>query len=148
MKKYVRCTLVIFSLFVGCGISDTGSEIEKWKAEIEAVENAFNDMAQKEGLVKAFQFYAADDGVIKRKNKIIRGKKAISEWYQQDVKPNETLTWKPTFIDVSKSGDMAYTYGNFIFTYPDTLGNLKENTGVFHTVWKRQATGDWRFVWD
>ena len=105
-------------------------------------------MAQKEGLIKAFEFYAAPDGVIRRKHKIIKGKSAIAQWYENDVKPNETLTWTPTFIDVSQSGDMAYTYGDFTFTYPDSLGNMKKNTGIFHTVWKRQANGKWRFVWD
>lgn len=134
--------------FVGCNSPATDSEIEKWKAEIVAVEKAFNDMAQQEGLVKAFEFYAADDGVIKRGKKVIQGKEAIAKWYQNDVKPNEILTWRPTFVDVSQAGDLAYTYGDFIFTYPDTLGKLKENTGIFHTVWKRQVDGSWKFVWD
>ena len=105
-------------------------------------------MAQEEGLIKAFEFFAAEDGVIRRNKKIIKGKKAIADWYTQDVRPNETLTWKPSFVDVSQSGDMAFTYGDFTFTYFDSLGTKKENKGIFHTVWKRQSDGTWRFVWD
>ena len=104
-------------------------------------------MAQQEGLVKAFEFYAADDGVIKRGKKVIQGKNAIAKWYENDVNPNETLTWRPTFVGVSQAGDLAYTYGDFTFTYPDTLGELKKNAGIFHTVWKRQVDGNWKFVW-
>ena len=148
MKVNLICTVFIFSILVGCKESDKTSEIEKWKMEIVAIEKAFNDMAQKEGLVKAFKFYAADEGVIRRKKKVIKGKVAIEEWYKKDVRPNETLSWNPTFVDVSNSGDMAYTYGDYIFSYPDSLGNIKESTGIFHTVWKRQTDGKWRFVWD
>lgn len=140
--------LFLFLLFNSCQPSTSESEIAKWKAEIAQVEKDFNDMAQREGLVKAFEFYAAPDGVIKRGKKVIKGKKAIAEWYRNDVKPNETLTWEPTFIDVSQSGDLAYTYGDFTFTYPDTLDKMKTNKGIFHTVWKKQDNGTWRFVWD
>ena len=141
------------SILMLCGILLISCEspeknMEKWKKEIADIEKEFNDMAQAEGLSKAFEYFAANDGVIRRRKTIIQGKNDIRKWYDNDVQPNETLTWKPTFIDVSSSGDLAYTYGDFTFTYPDTLGNLKENKGIFHTVWKRQANGEWRFVWD
>ena len=148
MKKYLKIISIVFLGLSGCdGVTDA-EKMEKWKAEIITVEKEFNDMAQKEGLIKAFEFYAAEDGVIRRKSNVIKGKAAIAQWYKEDVKPNETLTWTPTFVDVSKSGDMAYTYGEFIFNYPDSIGNMKTNTGIFHTVWKRQANGSWKFVWD
>ncbi len=132
---------------ISCNTSDSNS-IEKWKMEIEQVEKEFNDLAQEEGITKAFATYAANDGVIKRKGKLIKGKQAIAEWYQKDSKPNESLTWKPDFIDVSSSGDLAYTYGTYIFSSVDSTGTARENTGTFHTVWKRQADGSWKFVWD
>ena len=111
-------------------------------------EKDFNDMAQRDGLDEAFSYFAAPKGVIKRGKKVVKGKAAIKEWYKKDMRPNETLTWKPTFIDVSNSGDMAYTYGDYVFTSFDSLGNAKKNKGIFHTVWKRQTDGSWKFVWD
>ena len=148
MEKYSGFALMVLLLsLIACDHTEQG-EMEKWKAEVVDTEKAFNDMAQKEGLINAFAFYAADSGVIRRSKKIIKGKEAIKKWYEKDVRPNETLTWSPTFVDVSRSGDMAYTYGDFVFTYFDSLGNEKQNKGIFHTVWKRQADGSWRFVWD
>ncbi len=147
----IKIHLPAFSLlflFTACQQPDNNGSAEKWKAEIVAVEKAFNDMAQKEGLVKAFEYYAAEDGAIRRGKKVVKGKGAIAAWYKEDVKPNETLSWVPTFVDVSASGDMAYTYGDYIFSYPDTAGVMKENRGIFHTVWKRQTDGTWGFVWD
>ncbi|SNR79516.1 YybH family protein [Dokdonia pacifica] len=141
--------LLVFTFcMIGCQHADTSQDVEKWKAEVMNVEKAFNDMAQKEGLIKAFEFYAAEDGVIRRGKKVIKGKKAIADWYKKDVRPNETLTWIPTYIEVSNAGDMAFTYGDYTFTSLDSLGTKKINKGIFHTVWRRQADGTWRFVWD
>ncbi len=148
MHKHSIIQIIVIILLTGCEKAPNNRNIEQWKTEIRAVEQAFNDMAQDEGLVKAFEHFAAEDGVIRRQRKIIKGKAAIAAWYEADVRPNESLTWTPTFIDVSSSGDMAYTYGDFTFTYPDTLGNIQSNTGIFHTVWKRQSNGEWRYVWD
>ncbi len=144
---FILLTVVAF-LTIGCKPSDDKNKMEQWKAEIVTVEKEFNDMAQEKGLVEAFAYFAADDGVIKRNRKVVQGKAAIRDWYANDVRPNETLTWKPTFVDVSNSGDLAYTYGDFIFTSVDSVGVKKENKGIFHTVWKRQADDSWKFVWD
>lgn len=147
VKKSIGVLLYGLLLF-SCSSKPDTATIEVWKAEIMAVEKAFNDKAQKDGIVEAFEFYAADDGVIKRGKRVIEGKNAIAEWYRNDIKGNEKLTWQPTFVDVSKSGDMAYTYGDFVFRYPDSLGVKKESKGIFHTIWKRQQNGEWKFVWD
>ena len=61
---------------------------------------------------------------------------------------DEKLIWKPDFVDVSASGDLAYTYGAYTYSYKDSTGAIVEQGGIFHTVWKRQADGGWRFVWD
>lgn len=150
MKKHLQLASLLLLGLISCNRAPSDQTMEQWKTEIIAMEKEFNDMAQKEGLVKAFEFYAAEDGVIRRSKKIIKGKNAIAAWCKEDVRPNEKLTWKPTFVEVSQSGDLAYTYGDFVFTYPDPDSTtiIKTNTGIFHTVWKRQANGDWRFVWD
>jgi len=147
MKQNILILGVLLFISIGC-TNRNQNNLENWQAEIIKVEKDFNDMAQKDGLIKAFEFYAAEDGVIRRGKKVIKGKEAIAHWYQKDVRPNETLTWTPTFVDVSESGDLAYTYGDYIFTSLDSLGNKKENKGIFHTVWKRQKDDNWRFVWD
>jgi len=148
MKNHLFTLIVGIIFLPACQKETSQQDIEKWKAEVVATEKAFNDMAQEKGLVEAFAFYAADDGVIRRSKKIVAGKEEIREWYEKDVRPNETLTWAPTFVDVSKSGDLAYTYGDYTFTHYDSLGTVLQNKGIFHTVWKRQADGEWRFVWD
>ena len=149
MKSFFRVKLFLMTLLVfACKSEPSEKQLTEWKEEVRLAEKAFNDMAQEQGLVEAFAHFAADSGVIRRSRKIVKGKADIREWYEKDVRPNETLTWAPTFIDVSNSGDLAYTYGDFTFTYYDSLGNEKQNKGIFHTVWKRQKDGSWKYVWD
>ena len=84
-----------------------------------------------------------------RDNQLILGKEAIRNMYPSlDKDDKVTLTWIPEFVDVSKSGDMAYTYGEYIYSIIGIDGNIQHDKGVFHTVWKRQSNGEWRFVWD
>lgn len=139
---------IILLFFLSCNTNPSEQELLKWKTKITQTEKDFNNLAQKEGLAKAFETYAAPDGVINRRREIIKGKKAIGQWYLENPRPDQTLTWKPDFVDVSNSGDLGYTYGTAVFTTIDSTGAKKERIGKFHTVWKRQPNGDWRFVWD
>ena len=149
MKKLIPA-LFIFILFLTSCKPEKEKQMEQWKTEIRQTEQAFAEMAQKEGIPKAFLNYAADDVVLLRNNQLIKGKEALQAYYSQQ--PNSTekvsLTWKPDFVDVSESGDLGYTYGTYQYTVTDSLGNTKSSEGIFHTVWKRQVDGSWRFVWD
>ncbi len=148
MNRHIYIAFILSMILIGCTKSKTNGNITVWKSEVLKVEQDFNDLAQKIGLADAFYTYAANDGVIRKSGKLVEGKVAIQDWIKNDVRPNETLTWKPTFVDVSSSGDLAYTYGNATFTFIDSLGNKKEKTSVYHTVWKRQEDDTWKFVWD
>ena len=140
--------IMLIPFLMNCSSDPSPEQIEKWKNEISEMEQSFNDKAEKDGLSEAFSYFAAEDGVLKRGGKIIKGKEDIAAYYNENRRPEETLKWQPTYIDVSHSGDLAYTYGNFTLTYLDTLGKTKSNSGFFHTVWKRQDDGSWRYVWD
>ena len=119
-----------------------------WEQEIRSVEKAFNDMAAAEGLQTAFVTFADDSAVMIRRNKVYKGKEAISTYFDGFDFQSVTLKWKPEYVDVSSNGDMAYTYGPFEFISNDSLGAEQRSQGVFHTVWKRQQDGSWKYVYD
>jgi len=119
------------------------------KEEIIKAETNFALMVKEQGVAKSFKYYAADDAVISRNNSIIKGKDEIFNYYiSNKIYDNCQLQWKPSFIDVSSQGDMAYTYGNYVFKYTNENNDTITNTGIFHTVWKKQTDGSWKFVWD
>lgn len=107
-------------------------------------------MALSDGLKEAFLFYADANAVLERNNVLHQGKQSIAELFEKNSAPslNVTLTWKPDFVDVSHAGDLGYTYGKYKFISTDSLGIKQESEGVFHTVWKRQGDGSWKYVWD
>lgn len=147
MRIYV---LILFAfLLVACDSSENKGDIEKWKKEILQTEADFAKMAEEEGIPEAFLFYADEDAVLLRSNKLVKGKKAIAENYKdRQNKNNISLTWKPDFVEVSAAGDLAYTYGEYEYKIIDSMGLENTSTGVFHTVWRRQEDGSWKYVWD
>jgi len=124
--------------------------MERWKQEIVNTEKEFSAMAKKEGISKAFLTFADDQAVIMRNNTLIIGKESLRSSFEKQDKGsgNVSLTWVPDFVDVSASGDLGYTYGKYEYSVTDSLGNVTLDSGIFHTVWKRQLDGSWRFVWD
>ena len=144
--KNLAFTTLLFLSFLSCETKNNNDLIEKWKKEILESEENFAKVVQEEGIHNAFVAYAADDAVLMRNNTVIKGKKAIDEHYKGvDTK---SLTWTADFIEISSSGDLGYTYGTYHYTFNDSLGNEQVDTGIFHTVWKRQSDGSWKFVWD
>jgi ketosteroid isomerase-like protein len=116
--------------------------------EIFKTERAFEKMAADSGLAKAFSFFADDSVVIDRGKGLIKGKAGVREFYSDPGMAKVVLKWKPDFVEVSSSGDLGYTYGRFTHVIADSTGKITERTGVFHTVWKRQKDGSWKYVWD
>ncbi len=140
--------IISILLLNSCGMNTT-NELEKWKKEILQTEQQFEKMVQEKGMEKAFLAFADENAVLLRNNNLISGKNNIERYFKTPSKAtNIQLNWKPDFIDVSKSGDLAYTYGKYTYSYTDENGYPQESTGIFHTVWKRQNDGNWKFVWD
>lgn len=147
MKKPMIPLFIL--LLYSCSLAEKEPSIENWKNEIIAAEAAFAKMAASEGIPEAFLAFAAEDAVLMRNNKLIIGKEAMRDSFAGQKQGNKvSLSWKPDFVDVSASGDLGYTYGKYLYTTTDSTGNSTSTEGVFHTVWKRQADGTWKFVWD
>jgi len=118
------------------------------RKEVLETEHAFAEMATEKGIAEAFVFFAADNAVLLRNDIIIEGKESIKNLFEGSPEEGVSLVWEPDYIDVSSSGDLAYTYGKYTYSVRDSTGNDVSATGIFHTVWKRQEDGSWKYVWD
>ncbi len=149
MKK----TLILLFLVSVCG-SCTKKENPAftehvYKQQVIKTEFDFKVMAQSKGIQEAFYTFADSNAVIKRDNdSLIQGKEAIKTFFNNPKYKKAAVTWKPDFVSVSKDGTLAYTYGKYVWTSTDSLGNKKDFKGRFHTVWKKQKDGSWKYVWD
>lgn len=141
---YLSCCLVFYS----CNPVPVGQQ-EKAKQEIGKTEKDFEKMAAEKGLAEAFWYFADSNAVIKRKNdSLVQGKDNIKLFFSAEYFKTATVKWSPDFIDASSTGDMGYTYGKYTWQSKDSSGKVDEAKGIFHTVWKKQKDGSWKFVWD
>lgn len=150
MKNINKFLLPIYLLLISCSEDTNEGSTQIWEKEIIETEQNFSVMAEEEGIYKAFLTYAAENAVLMRNDTLVIGKKNITEYYIKQAPENQnvSLTWKPDFVEVAASGDLGYTYGHYTYSYTDSSGTSIKYTGVFHTVWKKQSDGTWRYVWD
>ncbi|MGH2667299.1 YybH family protein [Flavobacterium sp.] len=141
---------IIFSgVLVSCTQKAVTKDISELKAEVFKAEDDFKNLAQTKGIAEAFYVFADSNAVIKLENdSLLKGKENIRNHFSQPRFGKATVTWKPDFIEVSNDGTLAYTYGQYVWTTKDSLGNKKDFKGIFHTVWKKQKDNSWKYVWD
>jgi len=145
MNKYLFLLIIIISVSIISCNPDRSNLI----AEIRDTETRFEAMAGEKGMAEAFSFFADTGATIKRQNdSLIHGKEGIRKFYSADFYKTASVKWAPDFVDVSADGTMGYTYGKYVWTSKDTAGKPIEYRGIFHTVWKKQKDGEWRYVWD
>lgn len=146
--KGIRMVMIsLIVLMAGCSGGSEEDLRAKAKEEILQAEKAFQQMAREKGIAEAFSFFADEEGIVLRGDSLVKGKEIIRSYYSSR-KGSLELNWTPDFVDAASSGDLGYTYGHYTFTATDSTGTKREGSGVFHTVWKKQADGSWRFVWD
>ena len=147
-KKYTVVFLAGLVLFCACQ-SKKSDQTEQAKKEIGQAEKDFEQMAADKGIAEAFSFFADSTAVIRRRNdSLVHGKDNIRDLFSGDYFKTATVKWSPDFIDAAASGDLGYTYGKYVWQSKDSSGKVEESSGVFHTVWKKQKDGGWKFVWD
>lgn len=142
--RFLPITLVLVSL-VAC---QPKPDLEKAAFEIRQAEEDFAKWADEKGVAQGFYEFAAEGAVINRGG-LIKGREAIKAFYEPIEKVGTKFRWKPDTVIVAESGDLGYTYGKYEHLEKDSLGNLKvANRGIFHTVWKKQKDGSWKYAWD
>lgn len=146
MIKFKLFFLFLGAFVISCGQQNRQDLMRQWNQEVLRAEEDFAEMVRRDGIHKAFVAFADEDAVLMRNEKLIKGIAAIDSLYKgQDAKG---LAWAADAVHVSESGDLAYTYGKYRYSFTDAEGGEQVSEGVFHTVWKRQEDGSWKYVWD
>lgn len=139
-------TKAIYLLIIGVFVLACSSQTDKEVGirEIIKVDHDFSNYSVKNGMNKAFYKFAHDSAVILRDNSYpIVGREKIKELFSARKDSLFTLSWEPSFANVSNSGDMGYTYGIYKLETTDTV--LK---GTYLSIWKKDADSNWKFVLD
>ena len=136
-----HCCIVLITLAVGLSAC-----VKPIPEDLIKLDKEFSDLSRERGMKYAFMEYAADSAVLLQRNIMpIIGKEAIYKIFEAFSDTGFTLTWEPLFAEISKSGDLGYTYG----LYTNLIkSNNSQARGKYVTIWKRQADGSWKYILD
>lgn len=104
-----------------------------------AAERAFAADSARLGITGSFTKWSTPDAIV-----IHRGQaRTVREVYppaDPRAADEPDLAWWPGFAGISRSGDFGFTTG------PMALNGRRR--GHYFTVWRRQADGDWKWIYD
>ena len=82
-------------------------------------------------------------------NKVDRSREAIAEaWAVFFTGDLPLIKWRPQFIEVLESGDLALSRGPYRIIDKNEQGEVKEAWGTYNSVWRLNADGEWLIVFD
>ena len=98
---------------------------------------------------QGYMSYYADDAVeVPNGAPLIIGKVEIAKGMGFLDNKDNRLEWTPVGADISASGDLGYTYGNYEFHSKDKEGNPQVQYGKYTSIWKLQKDGNRKVVLD
>lgn len=90
----------------------------------------------------AFSRFLAEEAVFFGPKVVSRGRAGVAaEWKRYFDAPRAPFSWEPERVQVLDSGTLAFSTGP-VFA-PDG-----KRTGTFNSVWRREADGAWKIVFD
>jgi len=115
---------------------------------LKQLEAEFMKAAAEKGAQGYMSYYADDAVEVPNGAAIIQGKESIAKGMGFLDDKNNRLTWTPVGADISASGDLGYTYGNYEFHSKDKDGKATVEYGKYTSIWKQQKDGSWKVALD
>lgn len=112
-------------------------------------ERLFNQAAAVDGARGWAKYFLVEGCMLTKSGDPIRGQEAIEQAMGQFFSLKHLVfTWEPSHAEVSKDKSLGYTYGRYHRRYQDREDQIVEEKGMYMSVWKRDASGNWRVAAD
>lgn len=138
MKKKLSCVVALLVLaWLPAMAADTAQLAE----HVRAVETAFaKTMADRDWV--AFKACVSEEAVFLGGQGILRGREAVANgWKHYFAGPQAPFSWAPEQVEALASGTLALSSGPVL----DPEG---KRIGTFQSIWRLEADGRWRIVFD
>jgi uncharacterized protein (TIGR02246 family) len=150
MKAKRKFGLLMTTAVLGIGVAfaqtSSGGADEQG---IRKLDKEWSAATQTKDASKMAAYYAADGSAFPFNAPIATGKEQIQKmWAGLMAVPGFSLSFRPTKIEVAKSGEMAYDVGTFELKINDDKGNPTTEIGKYVVVWKKQPDKQWKVVAD
>ena len=138
----VRALMVLcFTLAFGVPHAQGGEPNQDLVAQVRAAEIAFaKTMADRN--LDTFGTHVADEALFFSRDNVLRGKAAVlAGWKRFFDGPTPPFSWEPEQVEVLDSGTLGISSG------PVRDGEGRR-IGTFNSIWRREADGRWRVIFD
>lgn len=110
--------------------------LDSARSALAARDREFSEASAKHGAAGAFKAYAADDVRLFRNDSFpFVGSYTAAAMLATN---KDIWSWKPDFADISRSGDLGYTYGTYELRSGDAAKTLT-GKGNYLRIWKREG---------
>jgi ketosteroid isomerase-like protein len=156
-KLKTICPVVMLTLWsglmaVGCNLRTVHAPTDTRAADEAAIRRLDADWvkaAQTKQVDAWMAFYSDDAAVLPPNEPTATSKESIRKDIGELLGlPGVSVSWEPTKVEVSKSGDLAYLYGIYDLSMTGPKGEPVIDHGKIAEIWKKQADGGWRCVVD
>jgi ketosteroid isomerase-like protein len=148
MKMHVKNWEIwsAFAVLTACACG--GIESTDYEQQIMAADSAFSAATAEAG-VDGWVSYFAENGIQFRNGGIVSGHTSIRDLMAPAFADSTySLTWDPVLAEVSKSGDLGYTVGQYESRRLGPDGEPIVVAGSYVTIWRREADGAWKVALD
>ena len=115
---------------------------------IRALDTSWVAAGQSKSVDAWVAFYADDAAVLPPNEPIANSREAIRKSVGELLTlPGLSIDWKPTKIEVARSGELAYLYGSYRVEWDDG-GKRAKDFGKIVEIWKKQPDGHWKCIVD
>ncbi len=127
------------------------------QVDVEADKAAIRDLSdvqwlnaeQAKDVDTVLSFFAGAASLFPPNASIVTGKEAIRAHLSEEYSGQDfAISWQTTKVEVSRSGDLAYSHGTDEVTVNDPEGNPVTDKGKWVTAWEKQPDGTWKVVAD
>lgn len=149
MRGVGLLSLVLALGSAGCASENVDVDAEQ-RGLLEADRAAYRGFSDSGFSVDALLSGFADDVVfLPPEAPMVEGREAVRAFVSQYTKaPGFAIEWRPTKVEVSRSGDIGYTIGTEEITVNDVDGKPVTTQGKYVTIWKKDEAGKWMVIAD
>ena len=142
----MRISIIVISLFSLLFTACVQRiNITKEQNALFELDKKFSEESKQAGLANAYLNYADSNAVWLIPNSLpVKGIIALKDRLSNIDSNLGIYTWRPLSAEVSLSGDIGYTYGNF--QYLSSTNDSIFSIGTYVTIWKRKKKQDWKWV--
>ena len=141
MLKIALVLAVCPIFFMHNALSSEQVVLAELQQQVEDTERAFaQTMAQRD--FAGFVAFLSDEAVFFAGETPLRGKQVVADtWKPYYEQPTAPFSWKPAHVEVLDSGTLALSSG-------PVFSPEGKQVATFNSIWRLEAPGQWRIVFD